>query len=115
MSEERDLSRQAIRAALRIREQLSDAAGRPGVGALPTGRWDELRRVFRRYEHAQQRGWFAAGEAVLGDLNYQLRRLMAELEVVGRDLPHIGQRGPVAPQTLCLRCHELKTKSATKA
>jgi hypothetical protein len=66
------------------------------VGALPTGRWDELRRVFLRYEHAQQRGWLAAGEAVLSDLNYQLRRLMAELEAVSRELPPIGRQGPLA-------------------
>jgi hypothetical protein len=87
MNQLRQFHQQAIRAAIRIHEHLHDAARRANVDVLPNGRWDELGRVFQRFQLTQQRGWQAASDAVVMDLEYQLRRLMTELEVVRQSLP----------------------------
>jgi hypothetical protein len=97
MSQPRMFHQQAVRAAVRIHEYLCGAAGRADLGILPTGRWNELRRVFERFALTQRRDWQAAGRSLISELEYQLRRLKTELEVVREGLPQPGQQGRVSP------------------
>jgi hypothetical protein len=89
--------RVAIRAALRIHEHLGGPARQIDFGSLPTDRWQEIERAQRRLQHCQRRGWTAACEAVLNDLNYQLRYLVNALDAKRVALPAASVRTPVSP------------------
>lgn len=97
MNDPRQHHRQAIRAAVRIHEHLNGPASRADLEALPQGRWNELRQIHERLQLAQRRGWQAASRLVVNDLEYQIRRLTAELGAVREGLPQPEQHGFVCP------------------
>ena len=87
MSTQQPFKRQALRAAVRIHQCLCT----PHVSAcyitLPQPQWEEVSTLVRRFHYVQHRGWRAASLTVSGDLEYQLRRLAAELDSLRGRLP----------------------------
>ena len=100
MSQPPAFSRQAIRAALRVHEHLQGAGSLVNVGALPAGRWQELRRVSSRFELAQQRNWRVASASVVSELDYQLRRFTSELESIRTDLSQARHQERISPASV---------------
>lgn len=82
--------RQAIRAAAHIHRHLvlPSCLGRL---ALPQSRWQELEAGMNRLHHVQSRSWRAASQSVASDLDYQFRRLSAELDSLRARLPQTGR------------------------
>lgn len=85
MNSTTEFRQKALRAALRIHDHLAGAS--PKIGNLPEAEWDELRRLTSRLQRAIVRDWKVAGQHVLEDLDYALRRMGAELESYRRELP----------------------------
>jgi len=88
------LKRVAIRAALRIHDHLAGTGRLKGLATLPTSQWDDTRGLIGRLECSLARGWRAASDSLLLDLDYALRRLRTELDMCHANLP----RATVAPQ-----------------
>lgn len=87
MSLDRHQHRQVLRAAMRIREYLTNGARANQMLDLPIARWFELRRLYRRLESVHRRGWQTASVSLGGELDYEIGRLTAELDAVRGQLP----------------------------
>ena len=95
MPTEMNLRRQAIRAAAQIHHHLCAPSDQAHV-ALPQGRWQELEAGFRRLHTIQSRSWRAASVCLASDLEYQLRRLAAELDSLRARLPQVVSHNPIS-------------------
>ncbi len=80
MSSPTGLSRQAVRAAVKIREQLCAPAWTQGLENLPRDEWETLRKSLWRLRQVESRGWRAAGRELLSDIDYQSLRLINQLQ-----------------------------------
>jgi len=74
------LARQAIRAAVKIRERLTAPAWTEGLEHVPRREWETVRQAHWRLRQAESRGWSAAGREVLSDLDHHLMTLVARLQ-----------------------------------
>jgi hypothetical protein len=87
MSTEQPFQRQAIRAAVRIHQHLCTPSAHARYIALPQPQWEEASTLIRRFHFVQGRVWRAASQSMARDLEYQLRRLSAELDSLRARLP----------------------------
>jgi hypothetical protein len=90
------LHRLAIRAALRIHGHLAGTGRLAGLVKLPSPQWDDVVNYVRRLDHSLGRGWRAASESLLSDVDYALRRLRAELDTCHANLPRAAITGKLA-------------------
>lgn len=101
--------RQAIRAAVRIHQYLCAPGSQARHMALPQSRWQEVDASLRRLCFAQERAWSAASQYLVTDMEYQLRRLTAELDTLRGRLPQmtisqtISQPSAIAGDLLALQ------------
>lgn len=96
MSIQQPVKRQAIRAAVRIQQHLSAPNPHGRYLALPQPQWEEVSTLIRRLHVVQSRGWRTASLNVAGDLEYQLRRLAAEIDSLRGRLPPASPPSKVA-------------------
>src|SRR5688572_10852429 len=82
-----ELGRRAHRAAVRIHNHLLRPHQLEQVIKLPQQRWDELQKLSRHLQLALGRGWYAAGQHVLEELDYTLKVFRRELEHAQTELP----------------------------
>jgi len=82
-----ELQRRARRAAVRIHNHLLGPSRLEHAIRLPQERWDKLQKRTRHLQLALDRGWYAAGQHVLKDLDYTVRLLRRELENLQTGLP----------------------------
>jgi hypothetical protein len=85
-----DLRRQAIRAAVKIREHLLGPAHSAQQAALPQDAWEELGRTMRRLRYTERRNWQAASQSLLQDFDYTAGRLQREIELLRQNLASSG-------------------------
>jgi hypothetical protein len=64
------LRHHAIRAALRIHDHLAGTNCVSGLIQLPTHEWDYSAKLLQRLELAIRRGWRAASDSLLTDLEF---------------------------------------------
>jgi hypothetical protein len=108
MSIEQPFQRQAIRAAIRIHQHLCTPTAQARNIALPQSQWEEVSTLIRRLHFVQGRAWRAASQTVACDLEYQLRRLGAELDSLRTRLPQpsplnrVTTAGTIAADLLAL-------------
>jgi hypothetical protein len=108
MSIEQPFQRQAIRAAVRIHQHLCTPSAQARYIALPQPQWEEVSTLIRRLHFVQGRAWRAASQTVACDLEYQLRRLAAELDSLRARLPpaippdKVSTAGVIAADLLAL-------------
>ena len=88
--------RQFLRAATRIREHLTGPGRLRDVIDLPLHAWETASTTVRRLELAVKRGWLVAGDQLLQDLDYDLRRLRSELDMRHTELPREARSDRVA-------------------
>lgn len=79
--------RQALRAAVKIHEKLRGPPRITQYLYLPQSAWDELCRTARHLRHAEQRGWPAAVQSLVQDLDYTALRFQREMELLRNSLP----------------------------
>ena len=91
------LKHHAIRAALRIHERLTGTNCLSGLIQLPTHEWDHSAKLLQRLELALRRGWRAASDSLLMDLEYSLRRLRTECDTCHANLPRSVAANRLAP------------------
>jgi hypothetical protein len=91
------LKKQAIRAALRIHEHLAGTARLSELVQLPLQEWQQSAELLNRLELAIRRGWRAASDSLLTDLDYSLRRLCSECDTCRVNLPRPATAGRLAP------------------
>lgn len=101
MSHPTDLARQAIRAAVKIRDRLTAPAWTQGLEHLPRREWDTVHKTLWRLRQAESRGWHAAGREVLSDLDHHLLTLVVRLQAFRTQLaaPLPASRVASASQT----------------
>jgi hypothetical protein len=87
MSTQQPFQRQAIRAAVRIHQHLCTPHVPARYITLPQPQWEEVSTLMRRLHVVQSHAWRAASLTVAGDLEYQLRRLAAEIDSLRGRLP----------------------------
>ena len=87
MIKEQNLARRNWRAAQSIHDELTGAGWLASLPTLPTAAWDNLCHTSRMLALAMQRGWRAAGQSVLEDLDYVVQRLERELQSYRQQLP----------------------------
>jgi hypothetical protein len=108
MSTDQDFQRQAIRAAVRIHQHLCTPQAHARHVALPQPQWEEVSTLIRRFHFVHSRCWRAAAQTVASDLEYQLRRLSAELDSLRARLPagsplnKVSTAGVIAADLLAL-------------
>lgn len=108
MSTQQPFQRQALRAAVRIHQHLCTSHPPSRYVALPQPQWEEASTLIRRLHFVQSRAWAAASLTVAGDLEYQLRRLSAELDSLRGRLPQayppskVATAGVIAADLLAL-------------
>src|SRR6266568_4183763 len=81
-----DLRRQALRAAVKIREHLLGPTRHAQQMALPQNAWEELGRTMKRLRYTERRGWQAASQSLLQDFDYTAGRLQREIELLRQNL-----------------------------
>lgn len=96
MSTQQPFQRHALRAAVRIHQQLCTPQLPNRYVALPQPLWEEASTLIRRLHFVQSRAWAVASLTVAGDLEYQLRRLSAELDSLRGRLPQAHPATKVA-------------------
>jgi hypothetical protein len=108
MCSEHLFKRQATRAAIRIHEHLRSPSCQAANVALPQRGWDDVAALLGRFHLIQARGWQAARGLIVSDLEYQLRRLAAELDSLRTRLPQpsapekVSSAGTIAADLLAL-------------
>ncbi len=90
------LPRQAIRAAIKIHERLMAPAWNPGLENLPRGEWETLRKSLWRLRKVESRGWRAAGQELLSDIDYQSTLLISQLQTFRTQLALPARNSQVA-------------------
>lgn len=90
-----NFQRRAIRAATQIHQHLLLPVSQ-GRLALPQTRWQELEAGFNRLHTIQRRSWHAASQCLASDLDYQLRRLAAEMDSLRARLPQVIAHGSIS-------------------
>lgn len=88
-------SRQALRAAARIHDQLTRAARTTPWAELPVESWEEAVRVASRLRYVVARGWSSAARALLEDLAYVTRQLGREINQFESNLPPADRPEPI--------------------
>ncbi|MCI0360146.1 MAG: hypothetical protein L0211_16835 [Planctomycetaceae bacterium] len=91
------LQRQAIRAALSIHDHLAGTGRMNGLVKLPSPLWEDTQAVVSRLEFSLARGWRAASDSLLADLDGSLRRLRSELDTCHANLPRATVASKLAP------------------
>ncbi len=91
------LRHHAIRAALRIHDHLAGTNCLSGLIQLPMHEWDHSAKLLQRLELALRRGWRAASDSLLADLEYSLRRLRTECDACHANLPRSTAASRLAP------------------
>jgi len=91
------LKRLVIRAALRIHEHLTGTGRLSGLVQLPTQEWNHSARLLQRLEFTLRRGWRAASDSLLTDLEYSLQRLRRECDTCHANLPRSAATNRLAP------------------
>jgi len=86
MSFDSKFRRQTVRAALSIHDQLTSSGAQISRLRLPESSWEALRRITRRLEVTATRGWHTAHQHLVDELDYFLRMLNRELDVVREEL-----------------------------
>ena len=86
MTTKTDLRRQALRAAVKIREHLLGPTRFAQQSALPQDAWEELGRTMKRLRYTEGKGWQAAGQSLLQDLDYAAGRLLREIDLLRQNL-----------------------------
>ncbi len=86
MTTKKDLRRQALRAAVKIRDHLLGPTRCAQQAALPQDAWEELGRTMKRLRYTERLGWQAASQSLLVDFEYTAGRLQREIEVLRRNL-----------------------------
>jgi hypothetical protein len=89
--------RQAIRAALRIHDHLAGTSRLKGAVQLPTHEWEEVGGLAERLEFVLRRGWKAASDSLLIDLEHSLRRLRNQCDACQTNLPRSLVSARLAP------------------
>src|SRR5437763_16577862 len=84
--------RQAIRAAVKIHEHLQGPARHVQGLTLPQSAWEELCRTVKHVRYAERKGWHAAGESLVHDVDYAALRFQREMEVLRQSL--VSRSGP---------------------
>lgn len=108
MITQQPFQRQAMRAAVRIHQHLCAPTAHARHIALPQPQWEEASTLIRRLHVMQSRAWRAASQTVAGDLEYQLRRLAAEIDSLRGRLPpanppsKLASAGVIAADLLAL-------------
>ena len=82
-----DFQRLAVRAAAKVHERLFAAPRLNCVDRLPGGGWDRLRKAVWKHRQVEVRGWQAAANSLLADLEYQTELLIAALKHFRNQLP----------------------------
>src|SRR5262245_50479812 len=90
------LREQAIRAALRIRDQLVGACRRNRQVKLPRALWEVTKKCVARLECAIARGWHTATATLEVDLDHRIRQLRNELDTCCTELRRTSDTGRVA-------------------
>src|SRR5947209_2510548 len=75
----------AVRAAIRIHEQLSRCRQQPPAVRLPTYYWDECQALIGNMDHARRREWNAAASDLQQRLSATLDTLQSCLHGVCRE------------------------------
>src|SRR5438067_13559068 len=78
MTTKKDLRRQALRAAVKIREHLLGPNRCAQQAVLPQDAWEELGRTLKRLRYTERRGWQAASQSLPQDFDYMAARLERE-------------------------------------
>jgi hypothetical protein len=82
-----ELKRLAVRAAIKIHERLVSPTASNQQLMLPDEIWNELRRAANRLRLVRQRGWRAACEALIRELDYLAGRLIWQMQLLRDNLP----------------------------
>lgn len=81
--------RRTLRAAIRIREHLAGSGHFSLLPILYEHEWHELSKEASRFELVRTKGWNAAAESLLRNLNYSAANLRRRLETFLSQLPKI--------------------------
>ncbi len=88
--------RRALRAAVQIHEHL---VGSGQFGPLPIlydHEWQQLARTAARFELARDKGWMAAAESLVSDLDFSAANLRRRLDTFRNELPKTPAQGQIA-------------------
>jgi hypothetical protein len=87
MTTDTALQRKTLRAAVRIHEHLVGSGLLSPLPVLYEHEWQELGKTVARFEVVRERGWKAAAESLLSDLEYSAAALCRRLESFQKQLP----------------------------